>query len=392
MAPISEVVGRNPVYIPCLVLFMLFELVGLARTVPQRIVLKGLAGLFGSGPLVCTAASLVDMWSRIERVYAFPMYAIISSMGPIVSVTPGSFVTQAHGETWRWVDWMTIILAGIMLFFIVLFMPETYGPVLLQWKAKKLRRLTKDPRYRAPPDFKRVSFGGRLAHAIYRPFLFLGTEPIVMVFAVYLSVIFIILYTFIGGYSAIYEKIYKFSTGMTGLAFLGTLVGLLFAAPLVPVAMRLLRRDIHRSRAQGHENPGPEIGLYMAMFGAPAIPISLFWMGWTARPSISFWSPIVSSVVLGYGTVCVFISSYQYVADVFEHHAASALAGLQMLRLVCAGVMAVVSEEMYKTLGVAWTLTVLGGIATVFLPVPYILYRWGPVVRRWSRHAKGKAG
>ena len=158
MAPISEVVGRNPVYIPCLVLFMLFELVGLARTVPQRIVLKGLAGLFGSGPLVCTAASLVDMWSRIERVYAFPMYAIISSMGPIVSVTPGSFVTQAHGETWRWVDWMTIILAGIMLFFIVLFMPETYGPVLLQWKAKKLRRLTKDPRYRAPPDFKRVSF------------------------------------------------------------------------------------------------------------------------------------------------------------------------------------------------------------------------------------------
>lgn len=363
---------------------------GLAQTPAQRMVLKGLSGFFGSAPLVCTAGSVVDLWSRIERVYAFPLYAIFSFIGPLVAPTPGSFVAEAHAVSWRFVDWMTIILAGIALSLFVLCMPETYSPILLHWKAKQLRRLTGDPRYRAPIEFKRVSFLRRLAHAMYRPFVLFGTEPIIMVFSVYLSAIFIILYTFISGYVSIYEKVYKFEPTQTSLAFLGVLVGVFLAAPFIPLAMKLLRKDILRSRSQGRDYLGPEISLYMSMFGAPAIPIALFWMGWTARPSISVWCPIGSSVLLGYGVLCVFVSSYQYVAEAFQYHAASALAAVQMLRLVASGAMVYVSYPMYKNLGIAWTLTLLGAIATVFLPVPYLLYRWGPMVRRWSRRAESE--
>jgi hypothetical protein len=143
-------------------------------------------------------------------------------------------------------------------------MPETYGPILLKWKAKQLRHLTGDSRYRAALEFKKVSFIRRLGHALYRPFLLLVTEPIIMVFSVYLSAIFIIVY----------------------------------------------------------------------------------------------------------GFVCVLVSSVQYLADAFEYHAASALAAVQMLRLTSVGGMIVVAEPMYKKLGIAWTLPVLGAIATVFLPVP----------------------
>jgi hypothetical protein len=285
---------------------------------------------------------------------------------------------------------MTIILAGIALGLIALCMPETYSPILLHWKAKQLRRLTGDHRYRAPLEFKRVSFLRRLAHAIYRPFLLLATEPIIMIFAVYLSAVFIILYTFIAGYMFIYEKVHKFTLTQTSLAFLGILVGVFLAALSVPLAMKLVRKDIGRGRSKGRDCLGPEISLYMSIFGAPAIPVALFWMGWTVRPSISVWCPIGSSVPLGYGVLCVFVSSYQYVAEAFEYHAASALAAVQTLRLVTSGVMVYVSEPMYRQLGIAWTLTLLGAIATVFLPVPYILYRWGPIVRRWSRHAQSE--
>lgn len=363
---------------------------GLARSPAQRMVTKGLAGFFGSAPLVCTAGSIVDLWSRIERVYVFPLYAILVFIGPLVGPVPGSFVSVAHAVSWRFADWMTIILAGIALGLVVLCMPETYSPILLHWKAKQLRRLTGDHRYRAPLEFRRVSFLRRLAHAMYRPFLLLATEPIIMIFAVYLSAIFIILYTFIAGYMYIYEKVHKFKPTQTSLAFLGILVGVFLAGLFVPLAMKLVRRDILRSRSHGRDYAGPEINLYLSMFGAPAIPIALFWMGWTARPSISVWCPIGSSVVLGYGVLCVFISSYQYVAEAFEYHAASALAAVQMLRLVSSGVMTYVSEPMYRKLGIAWSLTLLGAIATVFLPVPYILYRWGPLVRRWSRHAQSE--
>ncbi|KAJ6079779.1 hypothetical protein N7467_009532 [Penicillium canescens] len=152
--------------------------------------------------------------------------------------------------------------------------------------------------------------------------------------------------------------------------------------------MYFLRREIIRSRTRGQHRPDPEVSLYMGMFGAPAIPISMFWMGWTARESISYWSPLTSSVMFGFGVLCIFVSSYQYVADSFELHAASALSSLQVLRLVASGVMAIVSEIMYRDLGVAWTLTVLGGISFVFLPVPFVLYWKGPQVRARSRYAR----
>jgi len=58
----------------------------------------------------------------------------------------------------------------------------------------------------------------------------------------------------------------------------------------------------------------------------------------------------------------VFVSGFRYVADAFELNVASALSTLQMLRLVSAGVMAIVSEIIYKKLGAGWTLTLLCGI------------------------------
>lgn len=209
-----------------------------------------------------------------------------------------------------------------------------------------------------------------------------------MIHACILSLLFIILYTFIAGYVSIFQHEYNFSATSTALAFLGIEVGVLLSIPVVPFTMWLLRREIYRSRARGQHRPDPEISLYMAMFGAPAVPISLFWMGWTSRPDISYWCPLLASVLFGFGTLCIFVSAYQYVADTFEFHAASALSSLQMLRLVAAGVMAIVAEIMYHKLGIGSTLSLLGGISLLFLPVPYLLYWKGYKVRTWSRYAR----
>ena len=43
---------------------------------------------------------------------------------------------------------------------------------------------------------------------------------------------------------------------------------------------------------------------------------------------------------------------------------------------------------MYRNLGVAWTLTVLGSISFLALPVPFVLYWKGPQVRARSRYAR----
>lgn len=260
-------------------------------------------------------------------------------MGPIFGPVVGGFIAESSLVSWRWCEWITLILSGAILVAIVLFQPETYAPVLLQWKASHLRRITGDDRFVSETEIRAQPFRTRLLQALYRPFLLTAREPIVVVFALYLTVVYIILFTFLDGYTYIFGETYGFSQGITGLSFLGIAIGLCGASLLVPLIYKWAKRDLRELEEQGVENPRlpPEFRLHFAMMGAPAVPISLFWMGWTSYPSISPWSALASQVVFGYGILCIFISSYQYIIDSYEMYAASALASLTLIRYVAAG-------------------------------------------------------
>lgn len=85
-APISETVGRIPVYIVTLFLFMVFIMASaLAPNIGAQLVFRFFAGFFGSTPLTCAGGSLSDMWTATERTAAFPVcylffYNIIRSI------------------------------------------------------------------------------------------------------------------------------------------------------------------------------------------------------------------------------------------------------------------------------------------------------------------------
>ena len=105
------------------------------------------------------------------------------------------------------------------------------------------------------------------------------------------------------------------------------------------------------------------------------------------QPSISIWSPLAAGVLFGYGVLCVFISSYQYIIDSYEMYAASALTSVTLVRYVAAGGMTVVGIPFYKNMGVHWTLTILGGISALLVPVPYLFFIYGKRIRGMSRYA-----
>jgi hypothetical protein len=82
--PISETVGRNPVYLITLSLYMTWVMASaLAPNLGAQLVFRFFAGFFGSTPLTCVAGSLADMWTPLERVYAFPVFATIAFLGPV---------------------------------------------------------------------------------------------------------------------------------------------------------------------------------------------------------------------------------------------------------------------------------------------------------------------
>ncbi|KAI9879166.1 MAG: hypothetical protein M1830_009365 [Pleopsidium flavum] len=386
--PISETIGRNPVYIATLSLYMIFIMASaLAPNIGAQLAFRFLAGFFGSTPLTCAGGSISDLWSPMERVYAFPVFATAAFMGPIFGPIVGGFIGQSSRVSWRWTEWVTLIISGIVLILVVLFQPESYAPILLKWKANHLRNLTGDNRYKAEVEIREETFSRRLRHALYRPFMLTAREPIIMLVALYLTVIYVILFTFLNGYTFIFTDVYGFSQGLTGLSFIGIGIGLCCVSPLVLLVFVWAKRDLKKIQEDGGTRLPPEFRLWYAMFGAPAVSISVFMLGWTAYPSISCWVPLAASVLFGFGILCVFISSYQYIIDAYETFSASALASVTLIRYVAAGGMVEVSIPMYKKLGVHWTLTILGCISALLVPVPYAFYRLGPKIRAKSKYA-----
>ena len=104
------------------------------------------------------------------------------------------------------------------------------------------------------------------------------------------------------------------------------------------------------------------------------------------QAGISIWSPIMASVLLGYGLICIFISAYMYIIDSYEIYAASALTFATIVRYLVAGGMTVVGVPFYNNMGPQLTLTILGGISVLMTPIPYIFYRYGFQIRQKSRY------
>lgn len=167
------------------------------------------------------------------------------------------------------------------------------------WKANHLRELTGDSRYLAPMEVVQETLWRRIRRALSRPFLLL-MEPIVMLFVLYLTIIYIILFTFFDGFNysmysslcssisttlltytkkLVFADIHGTPPGITGLCFLGIVTGLLLAILLVPLIYKWAQRDLAKCREEGiEEKLPPEFRLWFSMLGGSiAVPISLFW-------------------------------------------------------------------------------------------------------------------
>jgi len=256
-----------------MIMFMVFIMAAaLAPNVGAQLTFRFLAGAFGATPLTCAGGSISDMWPSLEKTFAFPIYAISGFGGPVLGPVIGSYVADIGN--WRWAEWIILIISALVSSLVVLFQPETFPPLLLKWKAKHLRRETGDDRYRAELEIIQVPLWARLRLALTRPLAF-ALEPIVLFMTLYLTVLYVILFTFLDGYPYIFQKVYRTSQGLTNVIFTGIFIGVLLGSLVVPWVYK-------KTKASFAENAFvPELRLWFAMLGAPAIPISLFWMGWT---------------------------------------------------------------------------------------------------------------
>ncbi|GAA5921872.1 hypothetical protein JCM1841_000954 [Sporobolomyces salmonicolor] len=386
MGPLSELGGRNPVYLVSILIFTLFEIgTACSTNIQTRVILRFFAGCAGASPLTNAGGSLADMWTAEERTFAFPVFAISGFFGPALGPVLGGWIGQKYD--YKWCDWVSAIWGALVFFLTFFFMPETFAPTILKLKAAELRKKTGDPRYTTALERlrQRVPFRKHFVEALQRPFAMLFLEPIVALFAFYMSVIYIILFGDLVAYSYIFAP-YNLSPGLVGVCFIPIAVGLVICGAFIPFMTREYRKTTRRVEAEGGEVE-PEERLKVAMIGSWLVPISLFWSAWTCYRSVSIWSVLVSQAVFGVGILTCFISSYQYIIDAYLSTAASGLSALTFVRYPISGGSVLFTGPMFSRLGSHWALTLLAFISLAASFIPWVFFLYGPKIRSWSRYA-----
>ncbi|TFK48438.1 MFS general substrate transporter [Heliocybe sulcata] len=408
-APLSELGGRNPVYIVTLLIFVLFEGgAALSNTIEARVILRFFAGVAGSPVLSNAGGTLSDMWSPLERTFSFPFFAFCGFLGPVLGPIIGGFVGQSR-LGYKWCDWITAIWGLALLVVMALWLPETYAPALLKMKAAAARKASGNPAYLSPTERHRlnVSFVTDFWTTMARPFVLPVLEPIVLLFSLYMTVVYAVLFGNFEAYPFIFAP-YNFNAGQLGLTFIPISVGLLFILALTPFTYRHYKKlwdanleefeaekaklektgEGERAEKIKFRPPPPETRLGLAIWGTWLFPISLFWFAWTCYKPVGPWPAIISGALFGAGILTCFISSYQYIIDAYESYAASALSSLTLIRYVACGGAVMWTAPMFEKLGNHWALSLLGFLSILFSLVPWIFYVWGPKIRSWSRYAK----
>ena len=141
LGPLSEMYGRVIVLQISNLMYLFFNLgCGLAQTKTQLIIFRFLSGLGGSAPLAIGGGVLSDLFTAEQRGRAISIYSLAPLLGPAVGPIAGGFITE--NTTWRWVFYATTIADGLIQLLGLFFLQETYPPVLLHRKKKKLIKET----------------------------------------------------------------------------------------------------------------------------------------------------------------------------------------------------------------------------------------------------------
>jgi MFS family permease len=122
-------------------LFFIFSIAcAVAQDTAQLAVFRFISGLGGGAPLAIGAGVLADMWEAKERGKAMAIFSMGPPIAPTIAPIIAGFISLR--TTWRWVMWVLVFATGFTFVFGIIFLHETFTPIILARKAKRLRKET----------------------------------------------------------------------------------------------------------------------------------------------------------------------------------------------------------------------------------------------------------
>lgn len=214
------------------------------------------------------------------------------------------------------------------------------------------------------------------------PAVMLALEPILSLVTVYQAFTYGILYLVFVSYPIAFGEVRHWPLGISGLAYLGMLIGILLGAALVTAHTMTRFAQITKM------NNGvmiPEQRLPLMILGGCLLPIGLFIYAWTSDPDIHWTGQIIGSIPVGTGLYMVFVQCINYIVDVYYPIANSAVSANTFVRSFFGAGFPLFGPAMYHHLGVAWATSTLAFISIAMIPIPILFYIYGQKIRSWSK-------
>ena len=303
-SPLSEMpsVGRLRVYACTAVAFIVFQLIiPLCNNIETILVCRFLTGFFCSPVLAVGGGTVADMFNPIRIGYPMACWELATWGGSALGPTFSGFTYEKFG--YKGPMWELVFLGVFGLALIVCLLPETLPAAILHQRAQRLRRASRHRTFVTYNELEEAktpllsTIRGLFVKALVLNF----QEPIVFVLNLYVALVFAIFFGMLESYPYVFkQEPYNFTSGQTGLTFLG-----IFAGGFTSMLLYFLFLRLHQDHCFDEDgNITPEERLWPAVPGGLFVPLGLFVYGWTTH--LHWILPVLGGSLFGIGmfTIC----------------------------------------------------------------------------------------
>ncbi|GIZ40018.1 hypothetical protein CKM354_000337400 [Cercospora kikuchii] len=381
-APISERSGRRWVCYGTYICYSIFNfLCAFTNTFAGLLVGRFLTGTFASAALSNVPGVLADLWGPVERGNAMVVFSMMTFAGPALGPVVSGFLELK--KDWRWAFYVLLWLTALTLgpLFTI---PETLPEQVLVNKAKRIRK-AKVPGYenvQAPKEASGDTLAQIFRVTLTRPWIILW-DPISLLVAIYLSIVYALLYMLFTIYPIVFQEHRGWNSGVGALPLIGTMVGACIAGAIV-----FYESTFGKKKMLAGIPRKPEDRMPLAMIGGVLFPITMFAFAWSANFNSVHWVvPTIAGMFLSTAIVLIFVSYLSYLADTYLQYAASAIAANTVCRSAFGAVAPLFTKQMFDALGVGGAGSLIGGVALLLAPIPFLFWKHGERIRERSKFA-----
>ncbi|RAL61455.1 hypothetical protein DID88_009384 [Monilinia fructigena] len=292
-----------------------------------------------SSPLSNSPGVLADIWGPVERGNAMALFSMMTFAGPALGPVISGFLE----------------------------LKRTGG-------GTSMIRALKIPGFedvKTPVEASNRTLSQIFKIALTRPWQIL-IDPISFAVAIYLSVVYALLYMLFTIYPIIFQEKRGWNSGVGELPLIGTIVGAIIGG----IAIFIVSVRDRKKLEAGHVGVA-EDRLPVAMVGGLIFPITMFWFAWSGNYNSVHWIvPTIGGVFLATSILLIFVAYLNYLTDTYLMYAASAVAANTVCRSAAGAAAPLFTTYMFDALGVGGGGSLIGGIAFLLAPIPFLFYKY----------------